>query len=329
MRLYLTALLLAGFTSASLFGSSSSASSASASSSTSTSSSSTSDEVAFLQTLQYAQIASMSCLITLVNLTTTPLGTCLGLTELADLVSNPSSNSSFSDQLNTYLGTVCQETCSDSDLADAKAMLEDKCDTSNALVGALDSIMENYSSSYRTLACQVTYNGTSDLCFPATLNTSTTANSNTFFDALVAGNATDLAGYQDSVFTQAECTGCMYEMFKAAQYTISSIRGQTVTEAFGNHLKNDCPSSSDSTITTSTSGTTNGTDTSTIDWSDVDDQQIPDSLQVSQSTASASSGACSTRMGIKMGGGESWLDAGGLIMSALVGGAVAGLGVVV
>ncbi|TYJ52889.1 hypothetical protein B9479_006477 [Cryptococcus floricola] len=262
MRLYiLTPLLLAGLASAGLFGGDSSTAEAASSTSTASASSSsdtTSSEVAFLQTLQYAQVASMSCLITLVNLTTTPLGTCLGLTDLADLVSNPDQNSSFSDQLNTYLGTVCQQTCSDSDLQEGKAMLDDN-------------------------------NGTSDLCLPATLNGSTTANSNTFFDALVAGNSTTLEGYQDSVFTQAECTGCMYEMFKAAQYTMSSIRGQTVTDAFGNHLKNDCPSSSSSDSTTAS---TNGTaDTSTIDWSDVDDQQIPDALQVSQSTASSTSGA--------------------------------------
>ncbi|OWT40438.1 hypothetical protein C362_01774 [Cryptococcus neoformans Bt1] len=294
MRIYcLVPLLFAVPSLGSLFGSdSSSTTSASSSSSSSTSSSTTSDEVAFLQTLQAAEISSMSCLITLVNMTTSSLGSCLALTSLANLISNPSSSSSsssissggqgFSDQLDTYLGTVCSSTCSDRDLQDGKSQLAAVCDTSNTLVGVLDAVLDNYSSSYRTLACQVYYNGTSQLCLPSTLNTSTTANSYTFFDALVSGSSSNLETYQDSVFTQAECTGCMYEMFKAAQYTIPNIRGQSLTETFANHLKNDCPSSS--------SG--DNSSTSLIDWSDVDDQQIPDSLEVGQNTQiTASSGA--------------------------------------
>ncbi|EAL18842.1 hypothetical protein CNBI1030 [Cryptococcus deneoformans B-3501A] len=223
MRIYhpLVPLLFAVPSLGSLFGSDSS-STTSASSSSSTSSSATSDEVTFLQTLQTAEISSMSCLITLVNMTTSSLGSCLSLTSLASLISNPSSSSvssagqGFSDQLNTYLGTVCSSTCSESDLLDGKSQLAAVCDTNNTLVGVLDAVLDNYSSSYRTLACQVYYNGTSELCLPSTLNTSTTANSYTFFDALVSGSSSDLETYQDSVFTQAECTGCMYEMFKAA-----------------------------------------------------------------------------------------------------------------
>ncbi|OXG51601.1 hypothetical protein J010_02193 [Cryptococcus neoformans] len=295
MRIYrLVPLLFAVPSLGSLFGSdSSSTTSASSSSSSSISSSTTSDEVAFLQTLQAAEISSMSCLITLVNMTTSSLGSCLALTSLANLISNPSSSSSssssiasggqgFSDQLDTYLRTVCSSTCSGRDLQDGKSQLAAVCDTSNTLVSVLDAVLDNYSSSYRTLACQVYYNGTSQLCLPSTLNTSTTANSYTFFDALVSGSSSNLETYQDSVFTQAECTGCMYEMFKAAQYTIPNIRGQSLTETFANHLKNDCPSSS--------SG--DNSSTSSIDWSDVDDQQIPDSLEVGQNTQiTASSGA--------------------------------------
>ncbi|AFR94302.2 hypothetical protein C343_02373 [Cryptococcus neoformans C23] len=316
MRIYcLVPLLFAVPSLGSLFGSdSSSTTSASSSSSSSTSSSTTSDEVAFLQTLQAAEISSMSCLITLVNMTTSSLGSCLALTSLANVISNPSSSSSssiasggqgFSDQLDTYLRTVCSSTCSGRDLQDGKSQLAAVCDTSNTLVSVLDAVLDNYSSSYRTLACQVYYNGTSQLCLPSTLNTSTTANSYTFFDALVSGSSSNLETYQDSVFTQAECTGCMYEMFKAAQYTIPNIRGQSLTETFANHLKNDCPSSS--------SG--DNSSTSSIDWSDVDDQQIPDSLEVGQNTQiTASSGAV---VGVAVG-----VVGGGMLGTAGIAGAV-------
>ncbi|XAO21979.1 hypothetical protein I312_100742 [Cryptococcus bacillisporus CA1280] len=257
--------------------------------------------------LPLPEISSMSCLITLVNMTTSSLGSCLALASLADLISNPSTASSssasssssggqgFSGQLSTYLGTVCSSTCSENDLEDGKNQLAEVCDTKNTLVSVLGAVLDNYSSSYRTLACHVYYNGTSERCLPSTLNTSTTANSNTFFDALVSGSSSDLEGYQDSVFTQAGCTGCMYEMFKAAQYTIPNIHGKTLTETFANHLKNDCPSLED------------GRDNSTgsIDWSDVDDPQIPDSLEVSQNTQFTTSAA--VRRGVGIGVGVVWM----------------------
>lgn len=40
------------------------------------------------------------------------------------------------------------------------------------------------------------------------------ANTAPFFNHLVSG--TDLEQYNDSVFNAAQCTGCMYEMYKAA-----------------------------------------------------------------------------------------------------------------
>ncbi|KAK8853301.1 hypothetical protein IAR55_004005 [Kwoniella newhampshirensis] len=292
-------LLLAGPAVASLFGGDSATISASPSSPSSTSTSSggstqsSNSEVAFLQTLQTAQIASMSCLITLVNMTTTPIGTCLGLTSLADLIADPNHNgsTSFSDQVNTYLGGVCGQTCAEGDLQSAKAQLEESCDSSkdNGLVGVLGKVLDNYSTSYRTVACQVHFNGTSSLCLPDALDSSQAANSDQFFDDLVTG--TNLDQYKDSVFTSAKCTGCMYELFKAAQYTIPSIRGSSLTNAFGDHLKNDCPN--------------DPTYGSAVNWADVEDQQIPDSLQVSQNTNQTSSSASATivktRMGLGLG----------------------------
>lgn len=57
-------------------------------------------------------------------------------------------------------------------------------------------------------------NGTADNCLPSVLATSPIANTNTFFNNLVSANQLDQ--YADSVFKAAQCTGCMYEMFKAA-----------------------------------------------------------------------------------------------------------------
>lgn len=82
------------------------------------------------------------------------------------------------------------------------------------------------------------------------------------------------------------------------QYTIPSIRGKTLTETFANHLKDDCPSLED------------GGDNSTgsVDWSDVDDQQIPDSLEVSQTTTS----------GVEIGVGAVWMAGVGVAGTILV-----------
>lgn len=273
--------LPAGF--ASLFGSSSdstsseSASAQTTSTSPGTSSSNSSSgidtsEVGFLQTLQAAEITSMSCLIALVNMTTQGIGDCLNLAELAGLIAKPASGSSFSSQLDSYLTTTCAQTaCSDSVISDAQSQLALGCSgQSNALIWSLTSILDSYSSSYRTLACNVHYNGTSDLCLPSVLNTSSDADSNTFFDALVSSQG--LSQYTASVFSQAQCTGCMYEMYKAAVYMIPGIRGNDTTTTMGSHLQNDCTGSSPK-------------------WADVTDQQIPDALTVSQSTATASTAA--------------------------------------
>jgi hypothetical protein len=125
--------------------------------STSTSTSSTS-EVAFLQLLQTAQINSMACLITLVNMTYNDIGTCLGLSTLATLVVSPSNNQSFSDQLDSYLTTTCAATeCTSTDIADAQSQLASTCSemTQTGLVTVLNQILDQYTASYRTLACSV------------------------------------------------------------------------------------------------------------------------------------------------------------------------------
>ena len=112
------------------------------------------------------------------------------------------------------------------------------------------------------------------------MNTSQAANSNDFFNSLVTG--TSLEQYTSSVFEAAACTGCMYEFYKAAYvvdtpqtantriFLIAKIRGDSITSALGQHLENDC-------------GDTDG-----VEWANVQDQQIPSSLQVQQNTNTAS-----------------------------------------
>jgi len=122
-------------------------------------------EVAFLLTLQTAQISSMSCLITLFNMTTQPIGTCLGLVDLAGLIVGTDldgmpvdqRSGAFSDQLTLYLGTACQSLgCTDLDVSDASQQLEQNCGGQDVdLVRVLRAVLAGYSTSYRTLACMV------------------------------------------------------------------------------------------------------------------------------------------------------------------------------
>lgn len=122
-------------------------------------------EVAFLLTLQTAQISSMSCLITLFNMTTQPVGTCLGLVDLAGLVVGTDldgmpvdqRSGAFSDQLALYLTTACQSLgCTDLDISDASQQLEQNCGGQEVdLVRVLRAVLANYSTSYMTLACMV------------------------------------------------------------------------------------------------------------------------------------------------------------------------------
>lgn len=122
-------------------------------------------EVAYLLSLQHAQITSMSCLITLFNMTTTPIGTCLNLGELVSLVTGTDingvqadgRNGLFSDQLTTYLDTTCNSgTCTQPDIAEAQAQIANNCQGQDVdLVRVLTTILANYQSSYFTLGCMI------------------------------------------------------------------------------------------------------------------------------------------------------------------------------
>lgn len=157
---------MSGLVTGGLFGSSSSTTAVVASATSSSSASTTpsvSTEVGFLQMLQQAQIASMDCLITLVNMTQNPIGDCLDLTSLATLVVNPSASnvsSDFATQLNTYLTTICAASqCSSTELSEASTQLSSSCSTGSTanttLVQVLKAVLTNYATSYRTLACSV------------------------------------------------------------------------------------------------------------------------------------------------------------------------------
>lgn len=143
-----------------------SSSSSDASSGGSSGSTNTSSEVDYLLTLQAAQISSMTCLITLVNMTSQPIGTCLGMTTLADLLvesptpsnSTAKSGKSFSSQLESYLTTTCSASqCTSEQIEDAKGQLKGGC-TPNGDTGLIKgymAVLENYETSYRTLGCSV------------------------------------------------------------------------------------------------------------------------------------------------------------------------------
>jgi len=75
------------------------------------------------------------------------------------------------------------------------------------------TIVSSYASITQGKA-DVTSNGTAENCLPSVLATSPIANTNSFFNNLVS--ASQLDQYADSVFKAAQCTGCMYEMYKAA-----------------------------------------------------------------------------------------------------------------
>lgn len=116
------------------------------------------EQVAFLQTLQAAQVSSMSCLITLVNMTVSPIGSCLGLSTLSQLVVRLPDNGTFSSQLSGYLTTTCGGAqCTDEDIKDTRALMAQTCDSSKdtQLVRVISAILDNYTNSYRTLACSV------------------------------------------------------------------------------------------------------------------------------------------------------------------------------
>lgn len=122
-------------------------------------------EVAFLLSLQHAQITSMSCVITIYNMTTTPIGTCLNMGELVPLivgtdvngVQADGRNGLFSDQLATYLDTTCSSgTCTPADITEAQAQMSNNCQGQDVdLVRVLTTVLANYQSSYFTLACMI------------------------------------------------------------------------------------------------------------------------------------------------------------------------------
>jgi hypothetical protein len=89
---------------------------------------------------------------------------------------------------------------------------------------------------------------------------------------------------------------------------IPAIRSQSLTMTIGDHLKTDCP---------------NSPEMAGVDWADVEDQQIPDSLQVQQAVPGRSDAIIRIRSagwgGIWMGE-LAWVTAGLGIGALLVAG---------
>lgn len=143
---------------------SSSSSAASADDSSNTAGTSSSKGIVpFLQTMQAAQVASMSCLITLVNMTQTPIGTCLGINKLAPLLipggtTGANASADFSAGLDGYLAQVCKGTqCTADEISTAQAELGRDCQgqSGGGLIPAVQAMLTNYGSSYKTLACSI------------------------------------------------------------------------------------------------------------------------------------------------------------------------------
>lgn len=168
LRHLLTALTVAPAVLGGLFGDSDSSSSDSVSSSSSSSASVAQVntlEVAFLLTLQAAQISSMSCVVALTNMTTLPIGSCINLPALASLVVGTDingeqangANGLFSDQLAFYLESTCSTGgCTQYDISDAQAQLANSCQGQDVpLIKVLNAVLANYNSSFRTLACMI------------------------------------------------------------------------------------------------------------------------------------------------------------------------------
>jgi hypothetical protein len=107
----------------------------------------------------------MSCLVTLFNMTTAPIGNCLDLPSLASLIVGTDingvqangTNGLFSDQLAFYLDTACNTAgCSQYDIAEAQDQLANSCQGQDVdLIKVLNAILANYQSSYHTLACMI------------------------------------------------------------------------------------------------------------------------------------------------------------------------------
>lgn len=96
-------------------------------------------------------------------MTESPIGTCLGINNLATLLvpsGAESSNKSadFSSGLDDYLTSVCEGTdCTDLQISEARAQLDSTCrgQTGGGLVPAIQAILTNYKSSYKTLGCNI------------------------------------------------------------------------------------------------------------------------------------------------------------------------------
>lgn len=105
----------------------------------------------------------MPCLITLVNMTQTSIGTCLGISDLATLLvpsgaGGANTSASFSDGLDSYLSGVCKGAgCSEYEIAEARGQLDSNCQgqTGGGLVPAIQAILASYTSSYKTLGCSI------------------------------------------------------------------------------------------------------------------------------------------------------------------------------
>ena len=77
-------------------------------------------------------------------------------------------------------------------------------------------------------------NGTSTNCLAEVLNSTAVTNNRDFFANMISGM--NIQWYDQSFFGVKWCTGCYYEMYKAAMFLIPSIQGLEQMHWLGGNL---------------------------------------------------------------------------------------------
>jgi hypothetical protein len=77
-------------------------------------------------------------------------------------------------------------------------------------------------------------NGTSTNCLAEVLNSTAVTNNRDFFTNMISGM--NIQWYEQSFFGVKWCTGCYYELYKAAMFLIPSIQGLEQVHWLGGNL---------------------------------------------------------------------------------------------
>ncbi|ORY75380.1 hypothetical protein BCR35DRAFT_343421 [Leucosporidium creatinivorum] len=167
---------------------------------------------------------SGSCQAAATSLVTTPFAACIDIVGLAGVFS---ASGSVVGPLDNWLHGACARSCSDSDLASAKSLLDQGCKQDiadgSALATGLNAVVANYTAARNLLCLEAKSN--SSFCLPATLRTleSQIASNNVtdavpsqfLFSLFTTGSSgvTDLVRALGSVPQPLLCTECLHALF--------------------------------------------------------------------------------------------------------------------